>query len=339
MVLLQTLLLFPLLALAVPPWPYDVQDGNGHPSAPKNDENPPVVGSNVGNLFLDDPRAAEYHMGMSSDARQPYHQESGPTCGQKYETGEEIYATSTRNVTWPPLLRKTTLGLRAIDTDKSTNVRVSAKTLNNKPDGATIDVSTWSDTKFYWGDASVIAWGGCDSMLESGTLDSYREGLKKKVIFKGCYDVPPVVIAFFYYLDLETNGGGWRARAYAEDVTTSGFSVGASTWSTSKLFSAGVGWIAVPAKSTVHRAGTFSTAELHPWDQPVQKNSKSIEFSSPIRENPVVFAALNAIDMSDKQNMRIELNKTSVSGKGFTWHIDSWSDSKINQASAAYLAY
>lgn len=276
---------------------------------------------------------------MSSDA-EPYHQQSGPTCGQRYEPEEGIYASTTKNVTWTPLLRKTTLGLNGIDSDKSTNVRIRAQTLANKPDGATIGVSTWYDTKFYWGSADVIGWGDCASTLEYGTLDTYEERkTSKKVTFERCYDAPPTVIVFFYYLDLLKEGDGYRVKAYAQDVTAKGFTVGATSWYTSKLYNAGVAWIAVPANSTTFRAGTYSTAELHHWTKPEQKHSKSLQFSSPLRDNPTVFTALNHIDMPNAQNLRIRLDQESLSGKGFTWHIDAWYDSKINQANAAYLAY
>ena len=278
-------------------------------------------------------------MGMSSDA---HNYESGPTCGQNYATEPEIHVTAptTKNVTWTPLLRDITLGLRALDTDKSTNVRVKADAKDIKPDGATIDVTTWHDTKMYWADANYIAWGKCDTSLEFGTLDSYKEGTQsKKVKLERCYDVPPTVVVFFYYLDLPTGGDAYRVTAYAEDVTTTGFTVGARTWHTSKFYAAGVGWIAVPAKSNVFRAGSYSTSELHHYTQPAQKHSKSLSFSSPIRDNPQVFTALNHIDIPNAQNLRIQLNEDTVSGTGFTWHIDAWSDTKISSAGVSYLAY
>jgi H-type lectin domain len=276
---------------------------------------------------------------MSSDAGQSYYQESGPTCGQRNTAEQEVRISSTKNVTWTPLLRKITLGLKALDTDKSTNVRVLAKANNIKPDGATIDVTTWHDTKFYAGDADYISWGDCNTSLEFGTLDTYNEGLSKKVKFERCYAVPPIVVVFFHYLDLETTGDAWRVTAYTQDVTATGFTVGARTWASSQIHSVGVSWIAVPATSSVFRAGTYSTSELHPWSQPAQTHSKSLAFSSPIRDNLEVFTGLNHINMSTAQNLRIRLNEDKVSGKGFTWYIDAWSDTKINEAGVSFLAF
>ena len=278
-------------------------------------------------------------MGTSSNV---YYHESGPTSGQRYAAEPEVHVTAstTKTVTWTPLLRDITLGLRALDTDNSTAVRVKADANNVKADGATIDVTTWGDTKMYWADANYISWGKCDTSLEFGTLDIYKEGTRsKKVKFDRCYAVPPTVLVFFYYLDLPTGGDAYRVSAYAEDVTTTGFTVGARTWSSSEFYSAGVGWIAVPADSSVFRAGTYSTSELHHYTQPAQKHSKSLAFSSPTRDNPQIFTALNHIDMPNAQNLRIQLNEDTVSGKGFTWHIDAWSDSKISSAGASYLAY
>ncbi len=278
-------------------------------------------------------------MEKSSDV---YYTESGPTCGQTYVAEPEFHVTAstTKTVNWSPLLRDITLGLRALDTDKSTNVRVKAEANNIKPDGATIDVTTWHDTKMYWADANYISWGKCDTSLEFGKLDSYKEGTQsKKIKFDRCYAAPPTIVVFFYYLDLPTGGDAYRVTAYAEDVTTTGFTVGARTWSSSKLYAAGVGWIAVPADSKMFRAGNYSTSELHHYTQPAQKHAKSLAFSSPIRDNPQIFTALNHIDMPNAQNLRIQLNEETVSGKGFTWHIDAWSDSKISSAGASYLAY
>ncbi len=150
-------------------------------------------------------------MGMSSDA---HNYESGPTCGQNYATEPEIHVTAptTKNVTWTPLLRDITLGLRALDTDKSTNVRVKADAKDIKPDGATIDVTTWHDTKMYWADANYIAWGKCDTSLEFGTLDSYKEGTQsKKVKLERCYDAPPPLLWYssitWTYRQVETHTG------------------------------------------------------------------------------------------------------------------------------------
>lgn len=47
MVHLNILLLFPVIALAIPWSPYDEQDGYGYPRESQNDETLPVVGSNI----------------------------------------------------------------------------------------------------------------------------------------------------------------------------------------------------------------------------------------------------------------------------------------------------
>lgn len=327
MVHLHSLLFFPLLALATTGWSYRTQGRYGNPSGPNADPYPPA-GSVVDEHVPQGPQEAEYPIGISS------------TCGQGYVAEPGISAVTTKNLTWAPLLRDITLGLTGIDAIKTANIRVRSDAKNIQPDGATIDVDTWGDTTLYWGDADYIAWGDCASTLEHGTLDTYREGVwSKKVKFSEFYDAPPTVVVFFYYLDLGTTGDAWRVKAYTEDVTTTGFTIGANTWSTSRIYAVGVSWIAVPATSSRFRAGSYSTAELHDWQQPAQKHSKSLAFSSPIRDNPTVFTGLNFIDMYNVENLRIKLAQASISAQGFTWHIDSWAYSKINKASASYLAY
>lgn len=279
-------------------------------------------------------------MGKSSDTRHSYYHESEPACGQSYAAEQDVHVETTQNVTWTPLLRDITLGLSGIESDWRTNVRVKAEAKNQRPDGASIEVTTWHDTKFYWGDANFIAWPNSRSTLEWGTLDTYAEKAKsKKVQFEGCYAVPPTVVVFFWYLDLISSAESWRVAAYAQDVTTTGFTVGARTWEGSKIYGVGVNWIAVPADSKQFRAGTYSTRELHPWNEPDQKHSSSIAFSSSIRDKPTVFTALNLIDMPTSADLRIELTQDTISGKGFDWHIDAWGDTEINVAEAAYVAF
>jgi hypothetical protein len=200
-------------------------------------------------------------------------------------------------------------------------------------------VTTWHDTKFPAGDADYISWGDCDTSLKFGTLDTYKEGLSKKIKIERCYAVPPVVVVFFCRLELETTGDAWRVTAYTQDVTATGFTVGARTWASSQIHSVCVSWIAIQAASSVFRAGTYSTSELHPWSQPAQKHSKSLAFSFPIRDNPEVFTGLTHFDRSTARDLRIQLDEDKVSGQGFTWYIDSWSDTEIKQADVSYLAF
>lgn len=176
--------------------------------------------------------------------------------------------------------------------------------------------------------------------MESGTLDSYAEGvISKTVRFERCYAVPATVVVFFRYLDLWKTTSPWRVAAYAQDITTTGFTVGALSWGKSSFQNVGVNWIAVPADSEEFRAGTYCTLEVHPRDKLDQKHSRSLAFSSSIRDKPTVFTALNLIVMPESQNLRIKLNQDMISGNGFTWHIDAWSDTKIYAAEAAYVAF
>ncbi|KAF7504909.1 hypothetical protein GJ744_001630 [Endocarpon pusillum] len=286
------------------------------------------------------PVKAEYPLG--TDDVETYGG-SAPTCGQATEQVTEPGindVVTTKNVTWSPLLRQVTLGLSALDVDKANNIRVRARTTNLKPDGASIQVDTWGNTKLYWADSNYVAWGECASTLEHGTLHTYEEKVWSKYVkFSEYYDAPPTVVVSFYHLDLKPTGNAWRVRAYANDITTTGFTVGAESWASSEAYAVGVSWIAVPANSTTFRAGSYSTSALHDWRNPSQLHSKALAFSSPLQHNPSVFTGLNYIDMANDRNLRIKLTQDSISGAGFTWHIDSWFDSKIMVASASYLAW
>ena len=278
---------------------------------------------------------AEHHTGTDDT-----NSGSPPSYGQADGRVTDAQIALTQNISWTPLVRDMTLGLMAIGAPKSKDIHARAYSYNYKSDGATIEVSSWDDTELYWGRADHVFWGFGPLSPEYGTIYTVS-GTKSsnRVEFWKRYDVPPTVVVFFYYLDLVTTGTAWRIRAFPKDVTMTGFTVVVESWNKSEFKAVGVSWIAIPANSTHYRVGSYSTTELHGPDRVGQKHSKAIEFSPPLGDKAYVFTGLNKIVMYNDQDLRINLWKESISGKGFTWHIDSWADSKIVLASASYIAW
>lgn len=130
-----------------------------------------------------------------------------------------------------------------------------------------------------------------------------------------------------------------RVRAYVADVDTKGFTVHIDTWADTTLYSAGVTWIAYPAGKAGIVSGTFGTGDVRPWYQPRANTSATIAFpSGGFTAPPRVLVALTALDVDRRANLRIVSSANNITTSGMTWHLDSWADTILYSAGAAYIA-
>ena len=79
--------------------------------------------------------------------------------------------------------------------------------------------------------------------------------------------------------------------------------------------------------------------EDHPWQNLQQKTSRQITFERAYLSPPKVIVWLNSLDLASGKGWRVSATATDVTPTGFTLHIDSWSDTVIYSAAAAWIAY
>jgi hypothetical protein len=162
----------------------------------------------------------------------------------------------------------------------------------------------------------------------------------KQVTFSPPHDTPPDVAVGLTELDI-SNAANIRISAFADRITSTDMSVHLDAWSNTSLYSAGCTWLEDrQAEFDDLQVGNFSTKELHPWHEPTKTNSKYIRFPRAFSSPPKVLVWLKSVDMAKNFNWRVEAYPSrDVSTTGFTININTWADSILYSADAAWIAY
>lgn len=175
--------------------------------------------------------------------------------------------------------------------------------------------------------------------MEVRPWDKPAKEASKRQVFSKAFDTPPKLAVGLNWLDL-ANAANIRVRAYADNITTSSADMHIDTWGDTTLYSAGCTWFtASPSRDPDFQVGQFSTTDDHPWDKPQEKTSRRINFERPYGAPPKIVVWLSQLDMSREANWRVRATATDVDAKGFTIHIDTWSNTKLYSAKADWIAY
>lgn len=156
------------------------------------------------------------------------------------------------------------------------------------------------------------------------------------------YKKAPNLAAGFRSLDL-SHEASVRANLVADEISAESFRVTFETWGNSKLYSASATWIEHKAKAKDCIFGQFDTLDISSKSKtkgPQKEHSMKVEFPRPFESECEVVCWLNRIDMeSEDRNYRIRVYATNVTPRGFTAHIDTWSDSVLNGAAMCWIAF
>ncbi|KIP12637.1 hypothetical protein PHLGIDRAFT_61455 [Phlebiopsis gigantea 11061_1 CR5-6] len=237
------------------------------------------------------------------------------------------------------------LGYHQIDVK---NVRIRHSVDNITDNSAHVTLQTWADTTHYSSGVAGLRIPDNDPDFQCGHFNTTEDHswqhpipqTTRRINFSRPYAAPPKVVVWLNSVD--TGGEVCRVRAYASGITPSGFTVHLETWSSTKLWSAGATWFAHSADRSDIRSGTFSIGEFRTWETPWLKNIGRVSFEGfPFDHPPRVFTALNELDVSNNTNVRVVLyiDAEQLTSTGMDWHIDSWADTKLYGAGAAYVAF
>lgn len=238
------------------------------------------------------------------------------------------------------------LALNYLDFGKESNMRIECNTENVLTDRMTIKLASWADTVHY---AS-----GCSWLIPPVTDDDFQFGhwstlnvhpsskpqtySKGYIRFPRSYTFTPKVIVFLDCVDAY-NGYCSRVEAYPSEITKCGFYVNINSWGNGVLYRASVCWAAHSSNRRDLCSGTFSTKDIRHWDPPRSENSSSTTFATEFRERPDVFVGLTMLDLSERGGQRLQVYVDRIMPKTMDWHIRSWDDTTLYQASASYIAY
>ena len=160
----------------------------------------------------------------------------------------------------------------------------------------------------------------------------------KRTNFPMTYDSPPKLVVGLNWLDVSKDAN-IRVIAFADNITTSSADIHIDTWVDTTLHSAGCTWFPVPSDDPDFHVGEFSTLDDHPWQNPQRKTSRWITFERAYASPPKVVVCLDQLDMASGWNWRVKATATHVTARGFLLHLDTWADTVLHAARAAWVAY
>lgn len=239
------------------------------------------------------------------------------------------------------------VGLTAVDIFHDINIRVNAYPSEIRGDHFKINLDSWDDTKLHGAACAWLAIEADDVDFQYGSYHTSEDHSwpkaplhnTRKITFKRKYTATPNVVVWLNVLDLGhvTN---WRINSFATDVTATGFTIHIDTWDDTKLYSAVASWVAYPTNRPEVACGRFSTLDTRSPGQPQLYNSGFAAFETGVFEKPPrMFLALNSLDISCRQNMRLLVKAENVSATGMTWHLNAWSDTTLHSAGASFIAF
>ena len=164
-----------------------------------------------------------------------------------------------------------------------------------------------------------------------------NETFKKEELSK-TYASPPTLALGLNWLDI-ANNANIRVKTFADNIATASADIHINSWADTTLYSAGCTWLEVAANDPDYQIGQFSTTDDHPWDKPQKETSRNITFPRAYASPPKVIVWLNGLDMANDKNWRINATATNIATTGFTIHLDTWADTVMYSASAAWIAY
>jgi hypothetical protein len=231
------------------------------------------------------------------------------------------------------------IGLDIIVIKPGANARLRAYAKKAVPEGnppefrADIHLESWDDTKLdgagcSWLDVNHgpdFEWG----VYETGEMIQLK---LQQIHFKNTYTTIPKVIVWLNTIDADS-GDVTRIKAEVHEVTTTGFTLKASTWSHSQWYNAALTWIAVNSSRPYVEVGQFTTSERNSDGNYTQM----VKFEQKFIRPPRVAVAFNHLDIS-KQKLRIHVSATDITTEGMKLVIGHWADTVIYQAGVAFIA-
>lgn len=268
---------------------------------------------------------------------------------QEVRSTEQARAKTSRQILFanaysaPPSV---VVGLKLLSIKNSSNIRVKTYASNIKNDRLNINIDTWLNTELWQATCSWLEVAPGDPDFQFGTFDTKEDHPNSKrqtattrlITFPRPYKSPPQVVVWLTALDMHREKS-WRIKIYANNVTSTNFTLHIDTWRDSILYSATASWVAYTAGRPNIFSGRFSTTDIRRPSCPQLYNSAYVNFGRNVfTAAPKILLAINSLDIGCQAHMRLEVKASSVSAAGMTWHLDSWYDTMVYSAGASYIA-
>ncbi|KAI4254623.1 MAG: hypothetical protein L6R42_007119 [Xanthoria sp. 1 TBL-2021] len=246
-----------------------------------------------------------------------------------------------------PTAPRVPVGLTSLDIGHEHNIRLTATATDITQENFTSNLNAWSDTILYGASLTYLEAGPGFEYLQTGTFSTTEVGKwqdhksqnSKRINFAQPFQgEPPKVICWLTTVDMGKDKN-WRIKSYVTDVDTKGFTAHIDSWADTVMYQAAITWLAYPANQPNVASGTFSTDDIRPANKPQPENSATVKFAKKFENTPKLAMALSGFDYGNNRNLRLRLSTSGVTAEAVTWHLQSWADSVMYRASAAYFAW
>jgi hypothetical protein len=236
------------------------------------------------------------------------------------------------------------IGISTLNIDRNTNIRIKAFVSNatSECSKAAVHLDAWHDTILYSAGCTWLDICKHDRDFQYGkfsavNLSQNHTHSSTYITFEKPYASVPKIVVWLQELDIDRRYN-WRVKAYAENVTTTGFTLNILTWASTILYKATASWIAHSSTRSNITSGQFSTQEIRSWDKPQVINGTSIVFDKKFERPPRVLVALNSFDVDHNTNLGIKAHVRDITAEGMNLNIDSWDGTTLYSGRASYLA-
>lgn len=243
------------------------------------------------------------------------------------------------------------VGLTELDISKDANIRINAYADRITASNMAVHLDAWDDTALYAAGCTWLEDGQEEFQMQVGDFSTQElhpwhqptQANKKWIQFPRAFSSTPKVIVWLKAVDMAKNFN-YRVVAYpSPDISATGFTINIDTWTDSILYAADASWIAYVEpedKARIH-SGTGDSQQYRSWSPARLRNGAQVDFPAGTfdRMPKTILMAVNRFDFDCRANLRLKAYADTISGAGFKWHVDSWSDSVCYGVGVSYIAF
>lgn len=225
------------------------------------------------------------------------------------------------------------------------NIRINCVSRRRTEANFEIDIYTWSGSQLYQAGCAWLEIPLDHPDFQFGlydTEDDYppstpRRENTKRIRFPRPYLSPPEVVVWLSKLDMRRDRN-WRLKAYATDITATGFTIHIDTWGDSELYGAAATWVSytrgIPGVASGSVDTTASRKYPTAWLGTGYAGFRKEVFDS----RPRVMVGISSLDIKCDRPLRLFVGTMPADVDGMTWYLGAWGDTTLYSAGAAYLA-
>lgn len=178
---------------------------------------------------------------------------------------------------------------------------------------------------------------GAFNLIEDHPWNNMKAETLRQIVFEREYPVPPQVVAWVNRFALEISHDR-RFHTYADNITSTGFTLHTNSSATEYLYAAGISWVAYPTSRASTYSGTICTPEVNTASAP-GSHTGYVAFESGIfTAPPRVMVAINRFQSSKSEDLHLAVRISNITKDGMTWIFTGKGDTKICRAGASFIA-